>query len=43
MGVEDFHVDGWTDMIEFIVVLRNFANVSKKLKRQYTGARYTAF
>jgi hypothetical protein len=36
-------MDGWTDVIEFAVVLRNFANVPKKLKRQYTGARYTAF
>jgi hypothetical protein len=39
--------DGWmngcTDMIEFIVALHNFVNLTKKLKRQYTGARYAAF
>ena len=42
-GVPCGWMDGWTDVIEFTVVLCNFANVPKKLKRQYTGARYTAF
>jgi len=40
MGVR---VDRRTDMITFIVALCNFANMPKKLKRHYTGARYTAF